>query len=213
MDLSIDIEFGPVIPVTVATQDEPAPGNLAAVAVVGGGTFAAGTYYWVVTGTDSYGETTASNEANAVIALNGSATLTWGALPAGTTGVKVYRGTAAGAENALIATLGAVVAYTDTGTAGSAATPPVANTAQIGSVLVIAKDAHLIGYSLTETGGVNPVAANINCPGNLIVPLNIAKGATEKEWFGPEGIFARGGIIIAVTSGVYSGVVYLRYWE
>jgi hypothetical protein len=105
------------------------PSALAAGAVVGGGTFAAGTYFWVVTGTNAQGETTKSNEATATIALNGSANLTWSALPAGTTGVKVYRGTVAGAENRLVATLGAVTAYLDTGTVGSAATPPTNNTA------------------------------------------------------------------------------------
>lgn len=106
-----------------------APTGLAAAAVVGGGTFAAGTYFWKVTGTDAQGETTGSNEASATIALNGSANLTWNALPAGTTGVKLYRGTAAGAEDHMIATLGAVTSTTDTGTAGSAATPPAASSA------------------------------------------------------------------------------------
>ena len=105
------------------------PTGLNAAPVVGGGTFAAGTYFWKVTGTDAQGETTGSNEASATIALNGSANLTWNALPAGTTGVKVYRGTVAGAENALIATLGAVVAFTDTGTAGAGGSPPAASTA------------------------------------------------------------------------------------
>ncbi len=103
------------------------PTGLGAAAQVGGGTFAAGTYYWRITGTDAQGETTGSNEATAVIVLNGSCVLTWNALPAGTTGVKVYRGVAPGGENALIATLGAVVTYTDTGTAGVGGSPPLVN--------------------------------------------------------------------------------------
>lgn len=49
--------------------------------------------------------------------------------PSVTTGVKVYRGTAAGAENVLVTTLGAVVTYTDNGGAGSAFSPPTVSTA------------------------------------------------------------------------------------
>lgn len=105
------------------------PSGLAAAAVGSGGTFAAATYFWKITGVNAAGETTGSNEATAVIALNGSANLTWSALPAGTTGVKVYRGTVTNTENVLVATLGAVVAYTDTGTAGSAASVPAASSA------------------------------------------------------------------------------------
>ena len=106
-----------------------APSGLAASPNVGGGTFAAHAYFWVITGTDASGETTGSAEATCSVALNGTASLTWSALPAGTTGVKVYRGTVTNTENVLVATLGAVVAYTDTGTAGVAATPPAVNSA------------------------------------------------------------------------------------
>jgi hypothetical protein len=112
------------------------PSGLAAAAVGSGGTFAAATYFWKVTGTNAAGETTGSNEATVAIVLNGSCNLTWSALPSGTTGVKVYRGTVTNTENALIVTLGAVTSYTDTGTAGSAATPPAANSALTASHLV-----------------------------------------------------------------------------
>lgn len=107
------------------------PSGLGAAANVGGGTFAAATYFWKITGTNAGGETTGSNEATVAVALNGTATLTWSALPAGTTGVKVYRGTVTNTENVLVATLGAVVTYTDTGTAGSGATPPVTSPATV----------------------------------------------------------------------------------
>ena len=106
-----------------------APSGLGASANVGGGTFAAATYFWKVTGTDAAGETTGSNEATVAVALNGTATLTWSALSTGTTGVKVYRGTVTNTENVLVATLGAVVTYTDTGTAGVAGSPPANSSA------------------------------------------------------------------------------------
>jgi hypothetical protein len=105
------------------------PSGLGAAANVGGGTFAAATYFWKITGTNAAGETTGSAEATVAVALNGTATLTWSALPAGTTGVKVYRGTVTNTENVLVATLGAVVTYTDTGIAGTAATVPAGNSA------------------------------------------------------------------------------------
>jgi hypothetical protein len=114
-----------------------APSGLGASANVGGGTFAAATYFWKITGTNAAGETTGSNEATVAVALNGTASLTWSALPAGTTGTKVYRGTSAGAENVLVATLGAVVAYTDTGTAGSAATVPAGSSAVLANHFVL----------------------------------------------------------------------------
>ncbi|TDH48493.1 hypothetical protein E2F47_23540 [Mycobacterium eburneum] len=107
-----------------------APASLAVSTQNQGGSLAAGTYYWVVTATNAKGETTVSNEVNGVTTgSTGAAVLTWQAVGAAT-GYKVYRGTAAGAENVLVATIGsgATVTYTDTG--GSAAgTPPTSNTA------------------------------------------------------------------------------------
>ena len=104
-----------------------APTSLSATGSTSGGTFAAGTFYWVVTATNWQGETTISNEANATLTGSTSSVgLAW-SLPVGATGIKVYRGTAASAENVLVATLGAVTSYTDTGSAGVAATPPSSN--------------------------------------------------------------------------------------
>lgn len=118
---------GPSVTATAAVLAPPS--GLGAAANVGGGTFAAATYFWKITGTNAAGETTGSSEATVAVALNGTATLTWSALPAGTTGVKVYRGTVTNTENVLVATLGAVVTFTDTGAAGVAGTVPTASTA------------------------------------------------------------------------------------
>lgn len=92
-----------------------------------GGTFAAGTYYWKLTAINAQGETIGSNEASATLVLNDQQPINWTAI-GGATGYKLYRGTAAGAQNVLVATLGLVTTYTDTGTAGTAATVPGANT-------------------------------------------------------------------------------------
>lgn len=125
------------------------PSGLAAAAVATGGTFAAGAKYWKITGLSAGGqESPASAEVTATLVLNGSATLTWSALPAGTTGVNVYRGTAPGAENALVATLGAGVTYTDTGSAGTAATPPSVPSQTIAQAAI--KSAASVGQLLQE---------------------------------------------------------------
>ena len=84
-------------------------------------------YFWKVTALSAYGETLGSNEVTANIFPNGTQALSWTAVP-GAAGYKVYRGTTTGGENVLVATLGNVVAYTDTGTVGVAATPPTTNT-------------------------------------------------------------------------------------
>lgn len=106
------------------------PTGLTAAAVAGGGTFAAGTYFWKITATNANGETLASNEASVAIALNGRATLNWTAVP-GATGYRVYRATATNGQSvspAFVAAVGAVTTYTDTGTATSAGAVPASNT-------------------------------------------------------------------------------------
>jgi len=92
-----------------------------------GGTFAAATYFWVVTAINESGESLVSNEITSAIAINGTAPMSWPAI-AQATGYKVRRGTATGVENKLVATLGAVTSYTDTGTAGTADTLPTVDT-------------------------------------------------------------------------------------
>lgn len=94
-----------------------------------GGTFAAGTYYWKVTAVTGYGETTGSNEISATLVLNGSKGMSWAAV-AGAERYKVYRGTAAGAENVLVTTVGSsTLTYTDTGTSSGSGTVPTSSTA------------------------------------------------------------------------------------
>ena len=115
-----------------------APTTLAAAAIGAGGTFAAGTYFWKVTATNSAGESIGSNEASAVLILNGSANLTW-TLPTGATGIKVYRGTASNTQNILVATLGAVSATTDANVGGAGAVPGT-DTTGIGVRLAISSE-------------------------------------------------------------------------
>jgi hypothetical protein len=212
-DIDVTITGGPALPVVVTSIFEPTPSALAAAAQVGGGAFAAGAYYWVVTGTDAFGETLASNEATAVIVLNGSCILTWGPLPPGTTGVKVYRGTAPGAENALIATLGAVLTYTDTGGAGTVFSPPIKNTAEIGSQVIVSGRCILLGWGIREKSYSIAVDLSIRNGGQEVAPLTINAGFANTQWLGPTGVLIRNELIISVNSGTYSGSVYVQYLD
>ena len=114
--------------ITLANLNPPT--NLAAVPNASGGTFAPAAYYWKITAFNANGETTVSNEATATVVSNGTATLTWSQVT-NATGYKVYRGTSSNGENHLITTIGSgsTLTYTDTGTTGSAVSPPGSNTA------------------------------------------------------------------------------------
>lgn len=96
-----------------------------------GGTLAAGTYYYKITATNSTGESAGSNEVSQVTTgATSTVGLSWGAI-AGATGYKVYRATVSGGQStspALVATVGAVTSYTDTGTAVSAGAVPASAT-------------------------------------------------------------------------------------
>lgn len=92
-----------------------------------GGTFPVGTYFWKVTAINAHGETIGSNEVTATLTLNQEQILNWTAIT-GATGYNIYRGVAAGAETVLVASVGAVATYTDTGINGTAGSVPTTNT-------------------------------------------------------------------------------------
>lgn len=210
-EFNVDITTRSVraLPVVMSTEGQPT--GLAVAPVVGGGTFAAGTYFWVITGTDALGETTASNEVTAVIALNGSANLTWNPLPAGTTGVNVYRGTASGNENALITSLGNVTQFTDTGAAGSAKSPPTQNTATITDQVIVSGECQLCGWSLLELTGTARSMIELQDNGNPLGEVSIAANADETQYFGPVGVEVRAQINLHVVKGSIKGVLYVSY--
>lgn len=192
-----------------ATAQISPPFGLAAAPVVGGGTFAAGTYFWEVTASTALGETTVSNEATATIALNGSANLTWN-LPAGViTAVKVYRGTVSGAENALITTLAAVTSYTDTGAAGAGATPPVTNTATIQDTTLITGAGTFLGWSFRETTGTAAADIRIQDIAMDLSACRLASGGSETEGPFTDGVPLRNKISVHVNSGSVQGVVWV----
>lgn len=88
-----------------------------------GGTFAAGTYYWKITGRSASGETLPSNEVTATLTgSTSSQPLSWPAGP-GAASYNIYRGTSPGNENVLVANV-TTLSYTDTGSAGTSSALP-----------------------------------------------------------------------------------------
>lgn len=122
-----------------------------------GGTFAPGSYFWVVSATSATGESIVSNEVTATIASNGTQVLNWTAVT-GATGYKVYRGSVSGTENILVATLGSVVTYTDTGIAGTVSAPPFNITAYT-KALNIFSGGRVTGYLIVRQGYPQSTAA------------------------------------------------------
>jgi hypothetical protein len=207
-DLTISYEDTVAVNLDFATTVLSPPTGLAAAAVVGGGAFAAGTYFWEVTALTAIGETTVSNEASAVIALNGSANLTWNAPNGPVTGYRVYRGTASGAENVLVTTIvGNTTNFTDTNV-GAAGNPPVANGAVLPDYVLITGYCKFYGYSVSETSGANPVWLEIVDNTNRLAEARISAGGSETENLFRGGVPINGYIRVHVNSGMARGTIY-----
>lgn len=104
------------------------PVNLKATAVTGIGNLSTGTYFYVVTAINDYGETLESAEVEGTLGATGQIELAWDAV-SGATGYKIYRDDEPGKEKYLATT--AVNSYIDNGSdavAGGAVEPPEANT-------------------------------------------------------------------------------------
>lgn len=186
------------------------PTNLTAAAVGAGGTFAAGTYFWEVTATTALGETTVSNEASATLVLNGSANLAWNAPNNVVTGYRLYRGTATGVENVLVATLPASqTTFTDTNVGGAGA-PPGTNKAVISDYVLITGACWFAGFSLNEPTGAASSSVDIQDNGGTIAKCNLPAGGSETEGPMTKPVPINAFIKMHVTSGQFGGVVYVR---
>lgn len=137
-----------------------------------GGTLTAGAKYWKVTATAAGGEGIGSNEVTATLTgSTSSQPLSWTAVT-GATGYNIYRGTAAGAENILVAKVASVTSYTDTGASLGAGSPP----AVAGNVHAIslnnASDATHAGQPGSYTGFLYQMDGNvIQTPGMICSDL------------------------------------------
>jgi hypothetical protein len=126
-----NVVLTPAVPITLPVLSKGTTSST-------GGTFAAGAYFWVVTGVSANGESMASNEVTATLVDSGTQVLSWTAM-SGAVSYKVYRGVVSGGENALVATVSSpTVTYTDTGAVGSFAVPPaVGNAGTVGNRMAI----------------------------------------------------------------------------
>lgn len=210
LDIEISVDDSAAVNLRFATALFPPPTGLAVVPVVGGGTFAAGNYFWQVTATSALGETTVSNEATTAIALNGSANLTWNAVNGAVTGYKIYRGTVTGAENILVTTVGAgVTAFTDTNVGGAGA-PPGTNTAEQSDYLLITGKCWYEGFSIAETSGTTAAFIEILDNGGTVEEIRLASGASQARGPVTKNVPIDGFIKVHVVSGAARGVVYAR---
>ena len=110
------------------------PPTISAALATGGTLTVATTYYYKVTSTNKFGETTASNEVSATPTTgNQTVQVSWTIRGANAwenaEGYNIYRGTSPGGENVLVGTsLSESTGFTDNGIAGSAGTPPTIDT-------------------------------------------------------------------------------------
>ena len=158
-----------------------------------GGTLAAGATYWKVTATAAGGEGIGSNEVTATLTgATSSQPLTWTAVT-GATGYKVYRGTAVGAENVLVATLAAVTSYTDVGATLGAGSPPVVAGNVHALSLNNTSDATHAGQPGSYTGFLYQLDGNvIQIPGMILSDLKFTfktdtQVTVDASWIGMPG--------------------------
>lgn len=166
-----------------------------------GGSLAAATYYYKVTGVTALGETIGSNEVSQVTTGAASTvTLTWSAIN-GATGYRVYRGTAAGLETVYYA-LGNVLTYIDTGAASTAGTPPTSSPSytmptggrwrfvQFGEIAIVsnANDApirvNLETDAVALLGGSPPDMQALAVVGNFVVGSQLGGVVNRIGWSG-----------------------------
>jgi hypothetical protein len=177
-----------------------------------GGTLTNGTtYFYVVTATNSNGETTKSNQQSyAATTLNPTAVLTWAVVP-GAAGYKVYRSTTSNTYGAtsLLATIGsgATVTYNDTGTATGAGQPPGSNGASSTATFVLSTP--------TASSGPNDVSVPANySTGSLPVngdSLYIQNTASSLLY----GLSALSGVTLTllVIDSTFTGTIGLPQWN
>ncbi len=170
LTLSNNINEGP--PIATPLQNTP-------VGVTGLG-LAAGTYYYVVTATNAYGESLVSNqEVNTPAGGQNQVMLSW-AQVYGATGYNIYRSTSAGNfTNALLKTIssGSTTSFTDGGGTTVAGTP---NTAAPSGLAEIGTGTLVLAGNNSFTGGtyIGYVFGNVNDSGT-VAPSLVGSGGVN----------------------------------
>ncbi|MFZ2432524.1 MAG: hypothetical protein WAW57_15400, partial [Lutibacter sp.] len=161
------------------------------------GTLAIGTYYYRVTATNAYGQTLPSTETSLTLDAVGGVNVNWQAVT-GATGYKVY-GRTTGAE-LLIATVGAVLTYLDSGSITPAGAMPTANTTFAPLTSATITDG---GYS--QEGKVNRIMNGVNVINFTVngVTASFVKGGTGAITF----VQGAGRTLTALNGVIFNGAV------
>ena len=184
--IAVDISASSLYTITVPGLNPPVMGATSTATT--GGTLAAGTYFYKVTTLTAAGESTPSTEVSqATTGSTSTVTINWTAVT-NATGYKIYRGTATGAENKLITTIGSgsTVTFIDTGGAGTTATLPSTNTALPASTPGGT-------YGPAQNGNTNailsqaitPAQANASvarCPSNNVGVSSVSVRVQSSDW-------------------------------
>lgn len=186
------------------------PVNAAFSTATTGGTLAAGTYSYRVSALyGSGGETLASTATTqATTGATSTVTVNWGAV-AGATGYKVY-GRVGGSE-LLLATVGAVTTWTDTGANTPAGALPAANTtgavaATSADVVVAAGASVTIGIFTADAAGIpgnEGVQVFIDTPGVDQYEVSLTGVRPTRVISGPGTFRAKRGVT-TVSLGVFT---------
>lgn len=92
---------------------------------------------------------------------------------------------------------------------------PVAAGAANANYQLSSVDARLLGFAVREATGVQGAEAVIelhagtDASGDLIVPITLAGGESDRDWFGPNGITFAGGLYLVRVTGTVDGCVFL----
>lgn len=185
------------------------PVNTAFSTATTGGTLAAATYAYRVSALDGRGgETLASTETTqATTGTTSTVTVNWGAVT-GATGYRIYGRTSGGQQ--LLATVGAVTTYTDTGAATPSGALPTANTTGLGAGtstdITIASGSSVTVGLFASSGGVPPqdyATVMQDTPGGDNVLCNLTGVRPSVVLSGP-GTFRVVKPVTSVAVGVFS---------
>ena len=163
-----------------------------------GGALPNGAYFYVVTATTAVGETIGSNEVEIDLAgANGTVNLSWTA-QGGATGYKLYRGTAAGEQDVLVATLlgDASTTFADVGAATTPGAPPLNNSAFSGDATGSLIEGNIIGADKTGIEALGNIFAGVNVTSSSNTTIGGLTAGARNIISGNGGAFDSGNGII-----------------
>ena len=98
---------------------------------------------------------------------------------------------------------------------GSGVVPyPYGANAKVGPEVATTSYSHYHGFSIRETGGSHPITVTLHGTGKATGPvleeIVVTAGKSDRQWYGPQGIRAQGGVYVAVSgTGTGQGAIFL----